>query len=284
MANAIIAYQNRIDESTFGSYGSWEASLPLTNLKNRTLSKVARSTNDSNSSTRLRFSLTKDRIVGTIAVINHNLSITATWRYRVYSDSGYTTLAYDSGVLDVWPSMPVGYYEWEDDGFWFMKPPEEDRELLTATAIHVPTSTVVNQYYQIEFFDDSNPDGYVQLGRIFIGKKYQPTVNMSLGASVGLEARTLIDEAISGAEYFDRRESYRVARFDLGMLESSDSSLNADLVKISDTDSEVVFVYDPDDAIGTGRKSFLGRLRTLSAIEQPYTQFYRTAYEIKELL
>ena len=284
MGNAIIAYQNRIDESTFASYGSWEASLPLTNIKNRTLSKVARSTSDANADTKFRFSLTKDRIISTVAIINHNLSTNATWRYRVYSDSGYTTLTYDSGILEVWPTMPVGYFEWEDDGFWNMRTPEEDRDYLSPTTIHVPTALVVNQYYQIEFFDDANPDGYVQLGRVFVGKKYQPTVNMSLGASVGNESRTLIDEAISGAEYFDRRNSYRVARFDLSLLDSSDSILNADLMKISDTDSEVVFVYDPDDAIGIGRKSFLGRLRTLSAIEQPYTQFYRTAYEIKELL
>lgn len=284
MANAIVAYQNRIDESTFASYGSWEASLPLTNIKNRTLSKVARSTDDANASTKLRFALTKDRIVGVVAVVNHNLSTNATWRYRVYSDSGYSTLAYDSGMLEVWPTMPVGYFEWEDDGFWNMRTPEEDRELFTATTIHVPSETVIAQYYQVEFFDDTNPDGYVQLGRIFVGKKYQPTINMSLGASVGYESRTLIDEAISGSEYFDRRNSFRVARFSLGLLDASDSSLNADLMKVQDTDQECVFVYDADDSIGISRKSFLGRLRTLSPIEQPYATTYQTNYEIKELL
>jgi len=284
MANAIVAYQNRIDESTFAAYGSWEASLPLTNLKNRILSKVARSTDDANASTKMRFALTKDRIVGVVAIVNHNLSTNATWRYRVYSDSGYSTLTYDSGTLEVWPTMPVGYFEWEDDGFWNMRTPEEDRELFTATAIHVPSETVIAQYYQIEFFDDSNPDGYVQLGRVFVGKKYQPTINMNLGASVGYESRTLVDEALSGSEYFDRRNSFRVARFSLGLLDASDSSLNADLMKVQDTDQECVFVYDADDSIGISRKSFLGRLRTLSPIEQPYTTTYQTSYEIKELL
>jgi hypothetical protein len=94
----------------------------------------------------------------------------------------------------------------------------------------------------------------------------------------------LIDEAISGAEYFDRRDSFRVARFSLGLLDSSDSSLNADLMKVQDTDAECVFVYDADDAVGISRKSFLGRLRSLSPIEQPYTTTFRTNYEIKELL
>jgi len=284
MANAIIAYQNRIDESTFAAYGSWEASLPLNNLKTRTLSKLARSTDATNASTKFRFSLAKARIIGTVAIINHNLSTNAQWRYRVYSDSGYTTLVYDSGLLEAWPTMPVGYFEWEDDGFWNMRTPEEDRELFTATTIHVPSTVVIDQYYQVEFFDDTNTDGYVQLGRVFVGKKYQPTINMALGASVGYESRTVIDEAISGAEYFDRRGSYRVARFNLQLLDSSDALLNSDLMKISDTDQEVVFVYDQDDAIGISRRSFLGRLRTLSPIEQPYTQFFQTSHEIKELL
>lgn len=284
MANAIIAYQNRIDEATFASYGSWEASLPLTNLKNRTLSKVARSTDDANASTKLRFSLTKERIAGAVAIINHNMSTDATWRFKIYSDSGYTTMTYDSGVLEVWPTMPSGFYEWEDDGFWSMRLPEEDRPLFTSTCIHVPSTIVAGRYFEILFFDTANSAGYVQVGRVFIGRKYQPTINMGLGASVGYEARTIIDEAISGAEYFDRRQSFRVARFDLSLLESNDAYINSDLQKISDTEAEIVFVYDPDDPIALSRKSFLGRLRTLSPIEQPYTTFYRTSYEIKELL
>lgn len=284
MSNAIIAYQNRIDEATFATYGSWEASLPLDNIKNRTLSKVARSTSAANADTKFRFSLVKARIVGAVALVNHNLSTLATWRYKVFADSGYSTLLFDSGVLDVWPAMPDGYFEWEDDGFWAMKVPEEDREFLSSTVVYPPASLVVGQYYEIEFFDATNSDGFVELGRIFIGKKYQPEANMSFGASVGIESRTLIDEAISGAEYFDRRNSFRVARFDLSNMSSSESIINADLMKISDTDSEVVFVYDPDDSISLGRNSFLGRLRTLSAIEQPYATLFRTSYEIKELL
>lgn len=284
MANAIIAYQNRIDESTFASYGSWEASLPLSNLKNRTLSKVARSTDLAESSTRFRFALAKERPVNVVAIVRHNLSTKAQWRYRAYQDASYTTISYDSGLLEVWPTMSVGFYEWEEDGFWSMKMPEEDRELFTATTIHVPSVAYVTQYYEIEFFDDSNSDGFVELGRVFVGRKYQPTVNMSLGATVGYESRTLVDEAISGAEYFDRRNSVRVTRFNLELLTAADALLNADLMKMQDTDQECVFVYDSDDSIGSNRKSFLGRLRSLSAIEQPYMTMYQTSYEIKELL
>lgn len=284
MSNMLLSYQNRIDGSTFGSYGSWEASLPLTNLKNRTLSKVARSTDATNASTRFRFSLDTARIIGAVGFINHNLSTSAEYRYRVYSDSGYTSLEYDSGLLDVWPQMPYGTYEWEDLRFWDLTATDEDLELFTKTLIHIPTASVSEQYYQVEFFDVGNENDYVELGRVFLGAVYQPFYNMDLGASIGYESATAIDTAMSGAEYFDRRESYRVARFNLNHLTNEEAILNNDIQKISGTDQEVLFVYDPSDAVNRHRRSFLGRIRTLSPIEQPYATRFATNYEIKELL
>lgn len=284
MANCIFGYQNRIDESTFGAYGSWEASLPLNNLKTRLLSKVARSTDASATSTRLRFAIAKDRVVGVLAVANHNLTVDATFRYRIYSDSGYSTMVYDSGTLNVWPDMPYGYYEWEEEPFWDLSMTNEQRILSAKTLIHIQTNITNATYYQIEFFDTANPDGYVQLGRIFLGTKYQPEANMNLGASIGLETDTLIDKALGGAEFFDRRESFRVARFTLDYLNQSDSIINSDMMRISGIDAEVVFVWDNSTDIIRNRRGFLGRLRSLSQIEQPYNTRFQTTYEIKELL
>lgn len=284
MANCIFGYQNRIDESTFGAYGSWEANLPLNNLKTRLLSKVARSTDASATSTRLRFAIAKDRVVGVLAVANHNLTVDATFRYRIYSDSGYSTMVYDSGTLNVWPDMPYGYYEWEEEPFWDLSMTNEQRILSAKTLIHIQTNITNATYYQIEFFDTANPDGYVQLGRIFLGTKYQPEANMNLGASIGLETDTLIDKALGGAEFFDRRESFRVARFTLDYLNQSDSIINSDMMRISGIDAEVVFVWDNSTDIIRNRRGFLGRLRSLSQIEQPYNTRFQTTYEIKELL
>ena len=284
MANCIIAYQNRIDEATFAAYGSWEASLPLNNLKNRQISKVARSTDANNSSTRMRFALTTERIIGAVGIIGHNLSTTATYRYRVYSDSGYTTIAYDSGTVEVWPSLPYGTFDWEDERFWDLTITDEERDLFTHTLVFIPETTQYGQYYQIEFFDSANADGYVELGRVFVGGNYQPTINMSLGASIGYESETLVDTAMNGSEYFDRRDSYRVARFTLDHLDSGYAILNNDIQKISGTDAEILYAYDPSDTLNLHRRAFLGRIRSMSPIEQPYATMFQTSYEIKELL
>ena len=284
MSNTIIGYQNRIDAATFAAYGSWSTTLPLTNIKTRQLSKKARSTNAANSSTKLRFALDIDRIVSTLGVIAHNLTVSATWRYRVYSDSAYTTLVYDSGTLNVWPSSPYGTYEWEDVHFWDLLPTDEEIAYYTKNIIYVVPQIVAAQYYQIEFFDSTNTNGYVELGRIFVGQTYQPVLNMNLGASIGYESPTIIDTAMSGAEFFDRRESFRVANFTLDHLTYSESILNNDIMKISGTDLEVLYIWDSADALNLQRRSFLGRLKALSPILQPYNTRYQTTYEIKELL
>ena len=282
MANTIISYQNRIDTATFGAYGSWSTTLPLENIKTRQLSKVARSINNANSSTRLRFSTDIARIVSTVGIISHNLTSSSKWRYSVYSDSGYTTLVYDSGQVDVWPQSPYGTYEWEDVHFWDLTPTDEEINFYTKTLILSIPVVVSEQFYQIEFFESVST--YVELGRIFIGTKYQPVLNMNLGASIGYESPTIIDTAMSGAEFFDRRESFRVAQFTLDHLTYAESILNNDIMKISGTDAEILYIWDDADALNLQRRAFLGRLRTLSPIAQPYNTRYQTTYEIKELL
>jgi hypothetical protein len=284
MSNTIIGYQNRIDAATFAAYGSWSTTLPLTNIKTRSLSRKARSTNATNSSTKLRFSLDSARVIGSVAIVNHNMQKDATWRYRVYSDSGYSTLVYDSGTINVWPLMPYGSYEWEDDNFWDLQLSDEEIALFTKTLTYVPDTIASAQYYQIEFFDSTNTDGYVELGRIFVGAIYQPTLNMSLGASIGDETNTIVDVALSGAEFFDRRTSYRVAQFTLDHLTYNESIINGDIIKISGVDAEVLYIYDDNTALDLHRRAFLGRLRALSPISQPYNTRYQTTYEIKELL
>lgn len=282
MSNTIIGYQNRIDGSTLGVYGSWSVGLPLTNIQNKQLSKVARTVDNLAASTRLRFSTDIARIISTVGVIAHNLTSAATWRYKVYSDSGYITVAYDSGAMNVWPQSPYGTYEWEDVHFWDLTPTDEEINFYTKTVVFSVPVSVSEQFYQIEFFE--NVALYVELGRVFVGTKYQPVINMSLGASISYGSNTTVDTAMSGAEYFDRRNSYRVAEFTLDHLTYAESILNNDIMKISGTDLEVLYIWDDADTLNLQRRAFLGRLRTLSPISQPYINRYQTAYEIKELL
>ncbi len=70
------------DEATL-SGGSWEASLPIDNIKNRRLRKVARSTSADPNDTRWTGDFGVARTIGMCALIGINWTTAAKWRFRV---------------------------------------------------------------------------------------------------------------------------------------------------------------------------------------------------------
>jgi hypothetical protein len=148
----------------------------------------------------------------------------------------------------------------------------------------LPSNTLA-QYWRVEINDTTNAAGYIQVGRVFIGPAYQPTVNMSYGAGLGWETKTVAQEALGGAEYFQHRTPYRVATIKLDWLSVDEALANAfEIMRRAGLDAEVFWVHDPDDTVHALRRRFIGRLRQLSAIQYPYPNVNSAAFEIKELL
>lgn len=79
MANITLAWQNRTDEGTL-SGGSWLSTLPLTNLQDRTVQKVARSSNALTESTQFDIDLSQARSIGALALVVHNISVSGKFR------------------------------------------------------------------------------------------------------------------------------------------------------------------------------------------------------------
>jgi hypothetical protein len=65
--------------------GSWEPLLPLTNLQDRRLAKVARSTDAAITSTKFDTDLGVTRALRLLALVNHNFSSAAKVRHRLFS-------------------------------------------------------------------------------------------------------------------------------------------------------------------------------------------------------
>lgn len=285
MANAILAFPNRADEATL-SGGSWATGLPLNNLKNRIISKVARSTDDALGSTKFDAALTKDRPVRVLALVNHNLSLGAKYRIRGSLVNDFATTVVDTGWQDVWPVLyPAAALEWEDDNWWTGRPIAEEIAGYTWSLIHIFDSAHIARYWRIEIDDTDNAAGYVQIGRLFLASQWQVTTNITWGAQLGYQPRTLVDEAIGGAEYFDRRPAPRVARVALDWMSVDEAMSRAlELQRQAGIDAEVLFVYDPQDTAHKLRRSFLARLRSLNPIEHASYDRMTTAFDLKELL
>lgn len=198
----------------------------------------------------------------------------------------WQSYSYDSGWNDVWPVVyPWGTLEWEDDNWWTGKYTLEETKGYTAELIHLLPAGKTLRYWRVELSDPSNPDGYIEAGRLFIGPVWQPKFNMSYGASLAWETKTGIDEAVGGSEYFRTSTPYRVGKFTLNHMNQDEAFSRAfELMRQAGIDREVLFIFDPDDTVHALRRRFLGRLRTLSAIDFPYYNTNSAAFEVKELL
>lgn len=281
----MIGFPNRIDAATL-SGGSWLAALPLANLQNRIIGKVARSTTDATTDTQFDIDFTAEKNIRVLSLTSHNLSLDALYRIRGSTVSNFATSVYDSGWLDVWPVVFLpDDLEWEDNNWWQGKYSDDQREGYTAALIHIlPTSTMA-RYWRIEIDDTANTDTYIQIGRVFIGPAWQPTLNMSYGTSIGWETATEVQEALGGAEYFQRRTPFRSQRFALDRMSENEAMAQAfELQRRAGIDQEVLWIHNPSDTVHALRRRWLGRLRKLSAIEYPYHNVGKTAFEVKEIL
>lgn len=90
MPNITLGWNNRTDAGTL-SGGSWLANLPLTNLQNRQVQKVARSTNAATSSTQFTMDLGQARTLGAVGLVVHNISVSGKIRITG-SDTPFTNL------------------------------------------------------------------------------------------------------------------------------------------------------------------------------------------------
>jgi hypothetical protein len=285
MANVLLATGNLADAAIL-SGGSWLTALPLANLQGRQLGDVARSTDTLNASTKLDVDLTGARIIRTFAIANHSISLNGRYRLRFGDDPAFSLSTYDSGWQDVWPTIyPFGSLAWGDPAWWGGKISAEDAASYTATLIVVMPDSYSGRYLRLEIDDTGNTAGYVDLGRLFVADAWQPARNMVYGASIGFIDRTGVQEALSGAEYFTERRNPRTAKIDFtGMSQDEAMGSAYELQRVAGTSREVLFIFDPDDTIHAIRRRWLGRLRSLNALENPGPNRWRTPFEIKELL
>lgn len=282
MESVVIGYQNRIDEATL-SGGSWQA--PLVNLQNRRLQAKARSLNTSLTNTKFDITLPEGRVIGLVALCAHNLSITAKVRVTLGTTLGASDIL-DSGWQNVWPSMYSSLsLDWEDPNYWFGTLEEELRKEYPSNFIYVLHYKCNTSYMRIEIDDVSNAFGYVELGRVFLGKAAKPSKNVAYGATLGWKDDSRIGRNRLGSKNFEEVTKYRVANFTYDSADRTEALESLfELQRISGTTREVIFVgsdfdYDKGQLV---RLAFLGTFNKLDAIQWASLGVHKTGFEVEE--
>lgn len=286
MANVFLAWMNRCDEGTL-SGGSWIAALPLTNLQNRQVQKVARSNGATLANTQFTIDLGQARSIGVLALVVHNMSVLAKVRITASDTPAFTVTYYNSGWVDVWPGgqIPQSLLEWEDDNFWLGTLSSNARAGYQSPFIHLLSTPQSLRYWKVEVDDTTNADTYVQIGRLFMAQGWRPGKNYSYGADTAFEDPSPVDVSLSGAEFFDVRSRFRVFRFRLQYVNDSEAySYIYELKRLAGVSGEVLMMQDSDDTTRQPQRAWVGRLRSMGSLTQSRPGVFDADFEIKELL
>ncbi|WP_156418131.1 hypothetical protein [Aureimonas sp. AU4] len=256
--------------------GDWQ--LSLLNLQNRILQLVARSRDLQLTSTQMVIPLDRARSVRALVFINTNASTSARKRVRAY---GLPSEAEPDGALlwqtgdaasdgweDVYPrERPTARMQWRDTNFWSGKPVPEDLAGSTQSIITIMPQLFYIVRFTVEFDDQANPDGFLDLGRLFVAGQWQFSVNMKPGQQIGFMARSTSARSLGGTLYHSRKRHPRTLRGDWDYLPEDEAlSQLYELLRRAGTDAEIFFVAKPDDIVNRQRLSFLCRQSELTPI------------------
>lgn len=286
MANILLAYQNRTDLGSL-SGGSWLAALPLSNLQNRLVQRVARSSNAALASTKFDIDLGAAYTIDVLSLVVHNISVSGKVRVTAASDAAFSSVLYQSAWVDVWPSgmIPQNLLEWEEDNFWLGTLSSQARAGYQSPYIHQVSPAQYARYWRVEVDDTTNTDGYVQIGRLFMSQSWTPSINYDRGADLVYKDTTPIETSLSGAEYFDVRSRVREFTFTLSGLSDSeayDSVLQ--IQRLCGINGEILMISDKDDTTRIPARAYVGRLAELDGIGQTQNGRFKVNMKIRELI
>lgn len=163
MANIRFLFRNLVnaDNVTVTASPALVTTLPEANLQKQERNKTARST--STASQDFKFSWATAQTVNMIALRRHNLTAAAQLAAPTYSDTAWTT------AIDTNAAANCFAYTGFDANDVLT---EDDFRLLKNSGRYL-TSRANVQSMKATVTDASNPDGYFDVSRIFIGKYFE---------------------------------------------------------------------------------------------------------------
>ncbi len=284
MARVLILYDNAADSGTLAG-GSW--SLPLSYMQDPRPTRRARSTSLDLAATTFRIALNTVRTFKALAFGPTNFTSSARYRIKGFSDPELTMQVYDSEWTGIGTqAVPSLDLPWEDPNFWTGVQPIDDPDNAGIFVVHLFSEDTTAKYWLFEIDDQANPEGFVEIGRLFMGLGWQPSINFSPdGNNFRFNANTTVVKSLGGTPYFTRRKSARSILLPFPLLPSAEVWSDVYRIQsISNLDKQVFVISDPDDTVHRNKRSFLGNLAELPAIRLYNVGLASTAFEITEAL
>jgi hypothetical protein len=185
----ILLYNDLVKSGTLTA-SSEATGHPASNVQHVHLSRTWRSDTDAAESIVIDFGAAVS--VDAAAIVAHNLTSAAVARIEANSSDSWTTPPFTRALN-----------------------PDNDPALVTFSAQSY-------QYWRFYFDDGSNPDAYIEVGRLFLCVCWTSIEPVNADFVRSLEDTTKLSESISGQVFADIGVKMRTIKFSLGFLSDDD--------------------------------------------------------------
>ena len=281
--NMIISSTNYVDTATSITADDEVATLPVENLQDRQIVRIWRNTQ---TSAQIDVDFGQGRLVNFVALIKHSLSQLATIRFRFSNEADFSTNVHDSGTIDAWPvleefgTLPWGVFQWGG----FLNP--EIAAEYTISTFDVLDEAVVARYLRIDMSDASNPEGYIQAGRLISGPAYQPSINYANGVEFEFIDESRVTKSRGGQTFVDEVERYRRMRFELINIPEAEifSNVFNQIDRLRGVSQDILVIPQPDEPTTWITQNIYGRISQTGPIVNSSLDFYSRLIEIEEII
>lgn len=179
----------------------------------------------------------------------HNLSYDATIRLQLANDSGFTDITYDHTWQAVLPAYGFGADSFGLVPFGGYAPSKQ-----------VPYSVfwfdaALAMYWRVVITDTSNPDGYIQVGRLMLGDYWSVEnirSNFNYGYNRALLSTEKAQQTLSGAVYVTEGVKFRKFSIKFNTLSALDEENLHDMIHSCGLSGHILFSAYPE--LGTSEE------------------------------
>lgn len=232
--------------------------LGINNLKTQPIRQPARFTNPNGY---IEVDLGSVQLIDFVALMGMDAT-SGTARVRFAADYAdlTTTPDYDSGTI----SLVVG-------------------DVQTLNSFYHKATATSARYARIDF--TTTNASYVDIGRLYVGKAFQPTYNMNYGEGQGFDDQSEKRYTKSGRLESNRKPKRRVQEFTLSF--GSMAEMYGALYDIDNhvgTTGDLLFIADIEDATYLQKRSIYGTMAATNPIVNNYFNLFEKTYRIEEIV
>ena len=147
---------------------------------------------------------------------------------------------------------------------------------------HFTEST--RRYWRLEFANPGNPDGYIEMGRVFLGDYFEPSRQFARGWEEMLVDPSRVEQSEQGQEWVDLKEKYRTVRVEFpegAPLSEADRQSYQQMLKAVGCSRDIFIALDYDNQ--PSKWSFYGKFaQTEFNFREFLAGLYTTGFDFKE--